>query len=114
MNAMFLQHIVDDDTEMKRINESVVRQSVEIANLNDMKIASDNKFQRDDKGIRDDMRIYVPNKSRVIVPKTYSISDNVTSTDVRKTFSAAVPETPAIASNISVDIIICRINRKIL
>ena len=46
MNAMFLQHIVDDDTEMKRINESVVRQSVEIANLNDMKIASDNKSQR--------------------------------------------------------------------
>ena len=58
----------------------------------------------------------MPNKSRVIVPKTYSISDNVTSTDVRKTFSlsAEVPETPAITSNISVDIIICRINSKIL
>ena len=64
MNAMFLQHIVDADTEMKRISESVERQSVEIVNLNDMKIASDNKSQRDDKGIRDDMRISVPNKSR--------------------------------------------------
>ena len=45
MNAMFLQHIVDADTEMKRISESVERQSVEIFNLNDMKIASDNKSQ---------------------------------------------------------------------
>ena len=71
-----------------------------------MKIASDNKSQRDDKGIRDDMRISVPNKSRETVPKTYSISDNVTSTDVRKTLtlSTEVPETPAITSNISVDI----------
>ena len=84
MNAMFLQHIVDADTEMKRIGESFVRQSVEIVNLNDMKIASDNKSQRYDKGIRDDMRISVPNKSRETVPKTYSISDNVTSTDVEK------------------------------
>ena len=84
MNAMFLQHSVDADTETKRISESVERQSVEIVNLNDMKIASDNKSQREDKGIRDDMRIDVPNKSRETVPKTYSISDNVTSTDVRK------------------------------
>ena len=106
MNAMFLQHIVDADTEMERISESVERQSVEIVNLNNMKIASDNKSQRDDKGIRDDMRISVPNYSRETVPKTYSISDNVTSTDVRKTLtlSREVPETPAIMSNISVDI----------
>ena len=106
MNAMFLQHIVDADTEMKRISESVERQSVEIINLNDMKIASDNKSQRDDKGIRDDIRISVPNKSRETVPKMYSISDNVTSTDVRKTLtlSTEVPEIPAIMSNISVDI----------
>ena len=71
-----------------------------------MNIASDKKSQRDDKGIRDDMRISVPNKSRETVPKTYSISDNVTSTDVRKTLtlSPEVPETPAIMSNISVDI----------
>ena len=46
MNAMFIQHIVDADTEMKRINESVERQSVEIVHLNDMKIASDNNSQR--------------------------------------------------------------------
>ena len=106
MNAMFLQHIVDADTEMKRISESVERQSVEIVNLNDMKIASDNKSQRDDKGIRDDIRISVPNKSRETVPKTHSISDNVTSTDVKTplTLSSEVPETPAIMSNISVDI----------
>ena len=106
MNAMFLQHIVDADTEMKIISESVVRQSVEIVNLKHMKIASDNKSQRDDRGIRDDMRISVPNKSRETVPKTYSISHNVTSTDVRKrlTLSAEVTETPAITSNISVDI----------
>ena len=106
MNAMFLQHIVDADTEMKRISESVERQSVEIVNPNDMKIASDNKSQRDDKGIHDDMRISVPNKSRKTVPKTYSISDNVTSTDVRKrlTLSTEVPETPAITLTISVDI----------
>ena len=40
------------------------------------------------------------------VPKTYSISDNVTPTDVRKTLtlSTEIPETPAIMSNISVDI----------
>ena len=57
MNAMFLQHIVDADIEMKRISESVERQSAEIVNLNDMKMASDNKSQRDDKGIHDDMRI---------------------------------------------------------
>ena len=101
---MFLQHIVDADIEMKRLSESVERQSVDIVNLNDMKIASDNKSQRDDKGIRDDMRISVPNKSRETVPKTYSISDNVTSTDVRKTLLTEVPETPAIMSNISVDI----------
>ena len=37
MNAMFLQHSVNADTEMKRISESVVRQSVEIVHLNDMK-----------------------------------------------------------------------------
>ena len=106
MNAMFLQHIVDADTEMKRISESVERQSVEIVNLNDMKIASDNKSQSDDKGIRDDIGISVPNKSRETVPKTHSISDNVTSTDVKKTLtlSSEVPETPAIMSNISVDI----------
>ena len=84
MNAMFLQHIVGADIGMKRISESVERHSVEIVNLNDMKIASDNESQRDDKGIRYDMRIYVPNKSRETVPKTYSISDNVTSTVVRK------------------------------
>ena len=78
MNVMFLQHIVDSDTEMKRMSETVVRQSVEIVHLNDMKIASDNKSQRNDKGIRDDMRISVPNKSRETVPKTYIISDNVT------------------------------------
>ena len=71
-----LQHIVDADTEMKRISESVVRQSVEIVHLNEMKITSDNKSQRNDKGIRDDIRIAVPNKSRETVPKTYSISDN--------------------------------------
>ena len=48
----------------------------------------------------------MPNKSRETVPKTYRISDNVTSTDVRKTLtlSTEVPETPAIMSNISVDI----------
>ena len=40
MNAMFLQHIVDADTEIKRISESVECQSVEIVNLNDMKIDS--------------------------------------------------------------------------
>ena len=96
MNAIFLQHIVDADTEMKRISEFVERQSVEILNLNDMKIASGNKSQSVDKGIRDDMKISVPNKSRETVPNTYSISDNVTSTDVRKTLtlSTEVPETP--------------------
>ena len=54
MNAMFLQHIVDADAEMKRISESVVHQGVEIVHLNDMKIAPENKSQRDDNGIRDD------------------------------------------------------------
>ena len=57
MSAMFLQHIVDADAEMKRISESVVHQNVEIVNLNDMKIAADNKSQRDGKCIRDDMEI---------------------------------------------------------
>ena len=106
MNVMFFQHIVDADTEMKKINESGVRQSVDIVHLKDMKIASNNKSQRDDKGIRDNMRISVHIKSRKIVPKTYSISDNVTSTDVRKTLtlSTEVHETSAITSNKSVDI----------
>ena len=34
MNAMFLQHIVDADAKMKRINDSVEQQSVEIFNVN--------------------------------------------------------------------------------
>ena len=42
---------------------------MEIVHLNDMKIASDNISQRDDKGIRDDMKISVPNKSRETVQK---------------------------------------------
>ena len=51
-------------------------------------------------------KISVSNKSRETVPKTRGISDNVTSADVRKTLtlSGEVPETPAITSNISVDI----------
>ena len=46
------------------------------------------------------------NKPGETVPNTYGISDNVTSTDVRKTLTllGEVPETPAITSNISVDI----------
>ena len=60
---------MDVDADMKRISESVVHQSVEILNLNDKKITSDNKSQRADKGIRDDMVISWSNESRETVPK---------------------------------------------
>ena len=45
MNSMFLQHTVDADVEMNNFSETVVHQSVEIVNLNDMNISSDNKSQ---------------------------------------------------------------------
>ena len=55
-----------------------------MVNLNDMKLISDNKSQRGDKGIHNDTEISGASESRKTVPKLSSISDNVTSTDVRK------------------------------
>ena len=74
MNAMFLQHIVGADAEMKRINDSVEQQSVEIVKLKDMRIPSDNKSQRDVNGTHNDMVISESNTASETVKKTSGLS----------------------------------------
>ena len=74
MNAMFLQHIMDADPGMKRINDSVEQQSVEIVKLKDMKIPSDNKSQRDVNGTHNDMVISESNTASETVKKTSGLS----------------------------------------
>ena len=73
MNAMFLQHIVDADAEMKRINDSVEQQSVEIVKLKDMKIPSDNKSQRGVNGTHNDMVISESNTASETVLNEHKI-----------------------------------------
>ena len=104
MNAMFLQHIVDADAEMKRINDSVEQQSVEVVMLKDMRIPSDNKSQRDVNGTHNDMVISESNTASETVKKTPGLSEIVTSRDTSKSVMVAedipeILETTATISN---------------
>ena len=103
MNAMFLQHIVDADAEMKRINDSVEQQSVEIVKLKDMKIPSDNKSQRDVNGTHNDMVISESNTASETVKKTPGLSEIVSSRDTNKSVMEAedIPEILEMTATIS-------------
>ena len=79
MNAMFLQHIVDANAEMKILNDSVEQQSVEIFKLKDMRIASDNTSQRDVNSTHNAMVISESNTSSETVKKMFGLSEIVTS-----------------------------------
>ena len=85
---------LDAHAEMKRINDSVEQQNIKIFRLNDMKIASDNKSQRDVNGTHNARVISESNTSRYTVKRTPALSEIVTSRDATKSVMVAedIPE----------------------